>query len=240
MFATAGKDRVVRIYDEHTRELTQEMGKDRLLGDAGHGNRVFSLKFVPTDENLLVTGGWDNTIQIWDSRTGGNIRSIFGPHICGDSVDVSKDGILLTGSYRPRDPLELWDLHKGTKLETLRFSRATEGPGTSIYSAAFSREPEQSLIVAGGSGENCAKVFDRSNGNGVIGTIQHKGPVFATVIHENSLVAVGGSSDSIPIYRITQYGAPEAKEPEENEFGTGEGVVGGSGFAAARVRRGLK
>eukprot|EP01138_Halocafeteria_seosinensis_P014092 gb/GECG01014390.1/.p1 GENE.gb/GECG01014390.1/~~gb/GECG01014390.1/.p1 ORF type:complete len:367 (+),score=38.38 gb/GECG01014390.1/:1-1101(+) len=246
LFATAGKDRVVRIYDEHTRELSQEMGKDRLLGDAGHGNRVFSLRFVPSDENLLVTGGWDNTIQVWDSRTGSSVRSIFGPHICGDSLDVTKDGKLLTGSWRPNDPLELWDLHKGTKLETIRFSRAADGPGTSIYSATFSRDEQQCLILAGGSGENCAKVFDRTSGNSVVGTIKHEGPIFATAMHEASLLAIGGSSSSIPVQRITSYAESgiDSKESgflesKDNEFGTGEGVVGGSGFAAARARRNI-
>lgn len=34
----------------------------------GHSNRVFSVKFDKDDENLLVSGGWDNTIQIWDLR----------------------------------------------------------------------------------------------------------------------------------------------------------------------------
>ena len=36
----------------------------------GHSNRVFSLKFVAEDPNLLVSGGWDNTVQVWDVRAG--------------------------------------------------------------------------------------------------------------------------------------------------------------------------
>ena len=30
----------------------------------GHSNRVFSLKFVPGSESLLVSGGWDSTVQV--------------------------------------------------------------------------------------------------------------------------------------------------------------------------------
>eukprot|EP00439_Symbiodinium_sp_Y106_P039852 s1928_g4.t2 len=49
----------------------------------------------------LVSGGWDNTVQYWDLRAGHAVRAIFGPHICGDALDVSADGTqLLTGSCR--------------------------------------------------------------------------------------------------------------------------------------------
>ena len=30
----------------------------------GHSNRVFSLKYDPAHENIIVTGGWDNTVQV--------------------------------------------------------------------------------------------------------------------------------------------------------------------------------
>lgn len=44
--------------------------------------------------------------QVWDLRAGHSVRSVFGPHICGDSVDVAK-GAILTGSYRPEHQLEV-------------------------------------------------------------------------------------------------------------------------------------
>jgi WD40 repeat protein len=47
---------------------------------AGHVSRVFALKFHPMDRNLVISGGWDNTIQVWDLRCDHAIRSIFGPH----------------------------------------------------------------------------------------------------------------------------------------------------------------
>jgi hypothetical protein len=30
----------------------------------GHSNRVFSIKFKNNDPNILISGGWDNTIQV--------------------------------------------------------------------------------------------------------------------------------------------------------------------------------
>jgi COMPASS component SWD3 len=95
-FVCAGKDYSVKVYDEGTKMLTADMRGGFGSASPGHSNRVFSAKFVPEDENLVVSGGWDNTVQIWDTRTEHAVRSFYGPHICGDSLDV-KNGQIVTG-----------------------------------------------------------------------------------------------------------------------------------------------
>ena len=35
----------------------------------GHASRVFSLKYHPTDPNLLISGGWDDTVQVCSVNT---------------------------------------------------------------------------------------------------------------------------------------------------------------------------
>ena len=70
-FATAGKDATVRVYDESTKTCTVALKGAPGYGStkaAGHSNRIFSVKFHPTDEHLVLSGGWDNTIQVWDKR----------------------------------------------------------------------------------------------------------------------------------------------------------------------------
>ena len=85
MFASWGSDTVVRIYDEATRKLVSELTRG-VGGKSGHSNRVFWVKFDRENENVLLSGGWDNTIQIWDLREGAAVRSIYGPIIWGDSI----------------------------------------------------------------------------------------------------------------------------------------------------------
>ena len=58
-------------------------------------------------EHILISGGWDDTIQIWDTRIGLSVRGIFGPHLAGDAVDINDQNEILTGSWRPEDPLEV-------------------------------------------------------------------------------------------------------------------------------------
>ncbi|KAJ4456028.1 putative F-box and WD-40 domain protein 7 [Paratrimastix pyriformis] len=121
-FGTVGKDRKVRIYDDATKTHIQTLfGGDGTV-TAGHSNRVFALKFHPTNPNCLITGGWDMTLQVWDLRVDHSVRSIYGPHICGDALDIHEDQIL-TGSWRTQDALQLWDFGSGRLLENIAWSR---------------------------------------------------------------------------------------------------------------------
>ena len=99
MLAVGGRDPHVKVYDETTKSLAYTLKEKGEL--PGHSNRVFSVKFNPLNSNMIASGGWDNTVQIFDLREKGPIHSIFGPHICGDTIDFKNDGYtLLTGSYR--------------------------------------------------------------------------------------------------------------------------------------------
>ena len=96
-FLTGGEDGKVRVYDEQTRQLTETL-EGGGGGLPGHTNRVFCAKFVSEDPNLIVSGGWDKNVKIWDIRTSQCVRSIIGPFIAGDSIDVH-DGFILTGQH---------------------------------------------------------------------------------------------------------------------------------------------
>ncbi|KAM6440349.1 uncharacterized protein PHA67_022569 isoform 5-T5 [Liasis olivaceus] len=68
-FATAGKDRHIRLYDSHTHQLAQVVrAPDFMAGDeftpfSGHSRRIFALRFHPTELHLFLTGGWDNSVK---------------------------------------------------------------------------------------------------------------------------------------------------------------------------------
>lgn len=161
-FATGGRDGKVRIYDESTKALTQTLAGGRDSGSNGHSNRIYAVKYHPTDDNLIVSGGWDNTIQIWDVRAGHSVRSFYGPHLCGDALDISPDGsTILTGSWRPNETLQRWELATGKLVDTIPFSAGPGGLGADrpelLYAASFS--PDGRTFAAGGCGTNEAKIF---------------------------------------------------------------------------------
>lgn len=54
-----------------------------------HGNRVFAVKFYTND--ILLSGGWDNSVIVWDVRSNDIIRTVLGPHLCADAMDTKED-----------------------------------------------------------------------------------------------------------------------------------------------------
>lgn len=157
MFATAGSDTVVRVYDEATRKLVSELTSS-VSGKSGHSNRVFCCKFDQDDENILLTGGWDHTIQIWDLRQKAALRSIYGPKICGEAIDIC-DGFAVTGSYRPDNQIEIWKIDTGEPVISIDWNEAlaSETP-CNLYSLQF-RKGRNDVLIAGGAGANEVKVF---------------------------------------------------------------------------------
>lgn len=118
-FLTAGEDGKIRVYDEQTRQLTETL-EGGAGGLPGHTNRVFCAKFVTEDPNLIVSGGWDKNVKIWDVRTAQCVRGIIGPFIAGDTIDVH-DGFILTGQHKQDKQLQLWYLSNGELAEDIPF-----------------------------------------------------------------------------------------------------------------------
>mmetsp|Transcript_11368 Transcript_11368/g.15654 ORF Transcript_11368/g.15654 Transcript_11368/m.15654 type:complete len:345 (+) Transcript_11368:34-1068(+) len=207
-FVTAGKDTAIRVYDEATKSLllTMKGGSGYSIKSApGHSNRIFSCKVLADEENLILSGGWDNTVQLWDIRIGYAVRSIFGPHICGDSLDIVGKEVL-TGSWRPDKQLELWDFESGNKVADIPWSASpsASSPSCMLYAAQFSKEGQAQFIAAGGSGANEAKVFDHSRGNAVVGTVTGlaRGVFALDFAPDCAKIAIAGGDASIRILDI--------------------------------------
>lgn len=213
-FATGGRDTKIRIYDEATKSLvaTLEGGirGDRSHDAPGHSNRVFSVKFTH-DENILLSGGWDNTVHIWDTRIGSSVRLLYGPHICGDALDI-KGNEILTGSWRSSEQLELWDFGSGKRISEIpwstgqsQFASSSQEP-CMLYAAQFSKDPVGRFIAAGGSGANEAKIFDHATGNALVGTVTGLGRgVFSIDFSpDREKIAIGSGDHCIRIVDVVR------------------------------------
>mmetsp|Transcript_38531 Transcript_38531/g.110608 ORF Transcript_38531/g.110608 Transcript_38531/m.110608 type:complete len:370 (+) Transcript_38531:116-1225(+) len=202
-FATAGRDRLVRVYDEATKRHVQTLQGGDLKETAGHSNRVFSLKYHPQHPHIILSGGWDNTVQVWDTRLGHSVRSLWNCYLCGDSVDFTADGSqILTGSWRTENALQLWDFGAGNDAEvaeTVDWKSASSQSTCMLFAAQCSKDAASSMIVAGGSQENEAKFFTRpADGRGVTpfgALIKLPKPVFTVDFSASSRMAAIGSAD---------------------------------------------
>eukprot|EP00357_Protocruzia_adherens_P022906 CAMPEP_0114995856 /NCGR_PEP_ID=MMETSP0216-20121206/13973_1 /TAXON_ID=223996 /ORGANISM="Protocruzia adherens, Strain Boccale" /LENGTH=384 /DNA_ID=CAMNT_0002359967 /DNA_START=132 /DNA_END=1286 /DNA_ORIENTATION=+ len=228
-FACSGKEMSIRIYDEATRKLVVNMNKPS--GNApGHTNKVFSVKFDKEDPNTVLSGGWDSSIQIWDIRQGLPVGCLNGPFLCGDSLDIL-DGVILTGSWRPKEQIQIWDLGTRELIHTLKLDLDQEKTETTrpaaggrgrggrneakpemsnpksflVYSSQFSKE-EGDIIIAGGGGSSEVKLFDCNKYYIPFGTINElsRAVYSVDVNNSNSLFAFGGGDGFVRLFEINR------------------------------------
>jgi len=124
---------------------------------------VFCGKYNHEDPNIIVTGGWDQRVLVWDVRDKTPVRSMYGPLICGDAIDIFEE-VILTASWTQTNQLQMWELGTGKLITTVKWEdgyRPSADP-TLLYSGQFSKN-DGSLILAGGSNSYEARVFDRNN-----------------------------------------------------------------------------
>jgi COMPASS component SWD3 len=161
LFVTAGNDRQVRLYDDNMKSIVNIM-KPGGLYNPGHSNRVFSLCFHKGFTGLLASGGWDNTVQFYDVRSGTITNSIYGPHICGDSIDF-KDYQLLTGSWSTNNQIQIWDIRTYKLIKTIDWDKEKKAESTYCYAAQFSKDKNSSAFAVGCSNQNIIRMFDSEN-----------------------------------------------------------------------------
>ena len=82
---------------------------------SGHNHRARSLAFS-TNGILLVSGGDDGTIKLWDVQTGGVVKTFDG-HTKVTAISISTDcTIIASGSY---GSVNLWDIQTGVCQSTI-------------------------------------------------------------------------------------------------------------------------
>jgi WD40 repeat protein len=170
IFATAGLDKTIRIYDYATQQI-----QGTLQGEegSGHTNRVFSLVFHPADANLLFSSGWDDSIQVWDMRVSDPVRAMFGAHVCSDSLDVHGSW-LASGSWRTKDQVQLWDLRTFTAARVLKWKADKQ---CLVYALRF--HPSGDMVAFGGSGASEVRFISMKTFEQAAEPLQFAGTVYS-------------------------------------------------------------
>jgi len=209
-FATAGRDCHIRIYDEATKTVVTTLASslDRVTtgyqGEthrSGHSNRIFGLRFG-AQPHAVLSGGWDNTVQLWDTRTATTSISIYGPHVCGDALDLCGNYIL-SGSWRPDDQLQLWDVRTSGLVSTLPWPpRGREREPCQVYAAQFSRHDNGETVVAGGSGANEVRAFSVAEGKAVAALTLPKGIYGIDISADGKRVAAAAGDNAVRVLEM--------------------------------------
>ncbi|GFR50709.1 hypothetical protein Agub_g12966 [Astrephomene gubernaculifera] len=221
VFASAGSDYVVRVYDEASCSVCRTLDHGDGVTTNGHTNHVFALAWHPGDPQVLLSGGWDNRVLVWDLRVHRSVRSISGPHLCGDALDLQPGscsgssnisgsssgagGVLLTGSWRHSAPLQLWDLGSGRLLSNLPWWQPQQD-ACLPYAARFGRgQGAEGCVMAGGSGSQPVVRVYKMNDPGDVElqfSVRLDRPVHALVQLKPTQAASGPMGQSGPVLAV--------------------------------------
>jgi WD40 repeat protein len=120
---------------------------------SGHGDYVNSAAYSP-DGSRIVTASSDNTVRLWDARTGMQLAVLSGHVDRVYSAAYSPDGTRIVTASIDKTA-RVWDAHTGAQLAVL------SGHSDRVYSAAYS--PDGTRIVTA-SMDKTARVWDAHTG----------------------------------------------------------------------------
>ncbi|XP_047142236.1 dynein assembly factor with WD repeat domains 1 isoform X1 [Hydra vulgaris] len=146
-----GSDGIINVYDVTTNQkiLRMQPSTNSDIMD-GHVMRVFSVQYHPYDNHVFVSGGWDDTVQWWDTRISDkhSIKKISGPHICGEAIDIEPNTLkMVAASWRKFENLQVFDFGTGKLIKDtpLKFNQSM------LYCAQWK---DSETILSGGSHGN--------------------------------------------------------------------------------------
>ena len=117
-----------------------------------HTGDITSIDFSP-DSKVLASGSYDETVKLWQVKSGELIATLKGHSGPVTSVTFSTDGkVLASGSYD--ETVKLWDVESGKELTTLK------GHFFSVTSVNFSPDGR---MLASGSGDTHTILWDLKN-----------------------------------------------------------------------------
>eukprot|EP00440_Ansanella_granifera_P048013 gb/GFBE01052009.1/.p1 GENE.gb/GFBE01052009.1/~~gb/GFBE01052009.1/.p1 ORF type:complete len:642 (+),score=158.26 gb/GFBE01052009.1/:1-1926(+) len=189
-----GQEKMVKVYDvqEMNRSKGRGVKEDMVLGSkvpsltgriSSHKLKILSIRSMPGNQNIYVSGGLDRSLLMWDLRVPETtVGTLGGVELSGDSLDISRDGYtLLAGNCRLQSPLQLFDLRMLTEAEASakktglsiepvnsyewsgeETEKAEEAAtsGCCVFQAAWDGF-ENSIIAACGEKGNMARIYER-------------------------------------------------------------------------------
>jgi len=119
----------------------------------GHEWPVTSVSYSP-DGARIASGSRDNTVRVWDARSGAELAVLRGHEEMVASVSYSPDGARIA-SGSDDNTVRVWDARSGAELAVLR------GHEEMVTSVSYSPDGSQ---IASGSWDNTVRVWDARSG----------------------------------------------------------------------------
>jgi WD40 repeat protein len=205
LLAAGGSDNHIRLFDAATgKEIRRLAGHqartfapaqkkgafDLLVGSVGEGN-VTTLAFSP-DGKTLASGGWDDTVRLWDVAGGRELRRLVAHKAMVARVAFSGDGKVLASRGGLDGVLRLWDPATGAELHKVEgLSRVN--PWRFYREAALALSPDGKTVAA--STGKAVVLYDPATGKEVEQIPGYRDCMYLAYSPDGKLLASGGLDD---------------------------------------------
>lgn len=182
--AVSYKNGSIEIFDEniHTSETFLDNGS--VYGN-GHVNAVHSLAFSNINPSVLVSGGRDKRVCLWDLRKKDAFKMITSATVLGESVDT-KDRNVIVGDYVSPGNIYVYDTRKfQDPVETITTN-------TSAYYCKFCPKPNSNMFAFCGFKGTNVQIF---NDFKIVGKADYADSVYAADFTKNSRMLSYGCQD---------------------------------------------
>jgi len=190
---SGSRDRTLKLWNtlgecKHTIEASNG-GKD---GASAHSEWVSCVRFSPaTDNPLVVSGGWDKMVKVWNLRDCKLRTDLSGHTGYIHTVTVSPDGSLCASGGKDGVAI-LWDLTEGKYLYSLE-------AGDIINALSFS--PDRYWLCA--ATNSCIKIWDLES-QVLVTELNKNTPEFATnsntLVPNPACISLAWSADGTTLY----------------------------------------
>ena len=169
--------------EKQRRQQLENFSTARIL--KGHSQAVRGIAFSP-DGETIATASYDETIKLWNWKTGKQLATLAGHSQDVECVAFSPDGkILASGS--DDNAIKLWNAKTGEELQTL------VGHSGWVRCLAFDRDGQ---ILVSGSDDNTIKLWNLETGEKLGAIAAHDSGVYAIALSADGETLVSGSNDS--------------------------------------------
>jgi len=191
-------DKTIKLWDINTEKEIKAFSSYRsvsFLDIEYHSSILNSVKFRPDGKQFISSIFSDNTIKLWDIKTG-KIIKIFTNYSGGNvtSSSFSPDGEqIVSGSWR--GSIKLWDVNTGNEIKT--FSNNTDG----WWGTVVSFTPDGKQIISGS--ERSLKLWDVNTGNEIKTFSRVSGAIMSIPFSPDGRQIITGSDDgSVKLWDI--------------------------------------